>query len=344
MAEHPLLGTELPILQAPLAGAQDSALAIAVSGSGGLGSLPAGLLDLHGLRANLQAIRDAGIGAYNVNFFSHPPPDRDPEREAAWRAALAPYYDELEVDPASISSDPGRHPFGPEAAELVEAFRPPVVSFHFGLPAEPLLERVRATGAKVLSTATTLEEARWLEERGVDGIVAQGIEAGGHRGTFLDGDSTPQQLTLDLLREILIEARVPVVAAGGIGDHTGVAEALGLGASAVQVGTAYLLAEEATTSVVHRAALAPGMTVETAITNVFTGRPARGIVNRLMRELGPMSPLAPPFPLAAAAVAPLRAKAERAGSGDFSPLWAGRNTAACRRAPAGEITRKLALG
>jgi nitronate monooxygenase len=344
MAHRNLLGTELPIIQAPMAGAQDSALAIAVSKAGGLGSLPTALLGLDALRAELETIRDAGVARYNVNFFCHPPPEPDPEREAAWSRALAPYYDELGVEPAPSLNGAGRQPFSAPAAELVEEFRPSVVSFHFGLPDEPLLARVRATGAKVLSSATTLGEARWLEERGVDAIVAQGIEAGGHRGTFLEDDPTGQQLTLDLLRDIVAEARLPVIAAGGIGDHTGVAEALAIGAVAVQVGTAYLLAEEATTSVVHRAALASGMAVETAITNVFTGRPARGIVNRLMRELGPMTAQVPPFPRAAAAIAPLRSKAESLGSGDFSPMWTGRNTAVCRRAPAGPITRALALG
>jgi nitronate monooxygenase len=343
MTHRDLLGTELPIVQAPMAGAQDSALAIAVSRAGGLGSLATALLSLDSLRTELEAIRDAGVAGYNVNFFCHPTPDADPAREQAWRQALAPYYEELGVNGKSIPKGAARRAFDAGSAELVEEFRPPVVSFHFGLPSEPLVARVRATGAKVLSTATTLEEARWLEERGVDAIIAQGIEAGGHRGTFLNGESAgAQELTVDLVRDILDEVDTPVIAAGGIGDYTGVAEALALGAVAVQAGTAYLLAEEATTSVVHRAALAPGLSVETAITNVFTGRPARGIVNRLMRELGPMSPLAPDFPLASAAIAPLRAKAESMGSGDFSPLWTGRNTAVCRRAPAGEITRRLA--
>jgi nitronate monooxygenase len=339
---HEFLGTELPIVQAPMAGVQDYALAIAVSRAGGLGSLPAARLDAPTLRAALQAIREAEVDAYNLNFFCHQPPEPDRERDAAWRAALAPYYEELELDPSSIPDASGYHSFGPVAAELVEEFRPPVVSFHFGLPAEPLFERVRATGARILSTATTVAEARWLEDRGVDAIILQGIEAGGHRGSFLENDSTPQQLTLDLLREMVAESEIPVIAAGGIADHPGVAEALAIGAAAVQIGTTYLLADEAMTSTVHRAALSPGLTVETAITNVFTGRPARGIVNRLMREIGPLSPLAPPFPLAAAAVAPLRARAESLGSRDFSPLWAGRNTSGCRRAPAAEITRKLA--
>jgi nitronate monooxygenase len=337
-----LFGVTLPVIQAPMAGVQDAALAIAVSRAGGLGSLPCAMLDPAAMREQIAAIRDAGVTAFNVNFFCHRPPAPDAAREAAWRKALAPYYAELGVDGESGPPGRGRQPFDAAAAEVLEELRPPVVSFHFGLPEEGLLERVRGTGARILGTATTLGEARWLEEHGVDANVAQGIEAGGHRGNFLDGDSTGQALMLDLLRDIVEESDVPVVASGGIGDYTGVAEALSVGAIAVQVGTAYLLAEEATTSVVHRAALAPGLAIETAITNVFTGRAARGIVNRLMRELGPMTDAAPPFPLAAAAIAPLRAKAESMGSSDFSPLWAGRNTAVCRRAPAGDITRGLA--
>lgn len=225
---------------------------------------------------------------------------------------------------------------------MVAEFRPPVISFHFGLPTPDLLATVRAWGTKVLSSATTVDEARWLEAHGVDAIIAQGLEAGGHRGHFLSDDLTRQMGTFALVAQIARAVRVPVVAAGGIADAGGVASALGLGAAAAQVGTAYLRCSEATTSVLHRAALASPAAVHTAVTNVFTGRPARSIVNRLVREVGPMSGLAPAFPLAAGAIAPLRATAEAQGSTDFSALWCGQNASGCRDVSASVLTRSLA--
>ena len=235
-----------------------------------------------------------------------------------------------------------RLPFGDEAAALLDALRPPVVSFHFGLPSPELLARVKRSGARVLSTATTVDEARWLEAHGVDAVIAQGLEAGGHRGMFLARELCTQLGTLALVAQVVRAVRVPVIAAGGIADAAGVAAVLALGAQGAQVGTTYLLCPEAKTSRVHRAALAGSAAGTTAVTNVFTGRPARSIVNRIVRELGPLSAQAPEFPLAAAAVAPLRAKAESLGSGDFSPLWSGQNASGCREAPAAEITRALA--
>ena len=338
------LGLSLPVIQAPMAGVQGSALAIAVSDAGGLGSLPCAMLGLDGIARELGAIRAATARPFNVNFFCHVSPSPDAQREAAWRTALARYYEELGVDPASVPSGGGREPFSAELAELLADFRPPVVSFHFGLPKAELLERVRAWGAKILASATTVAEARWLEARGVDAIIAQGVEAGGHRGMFLSDDLTTQLGTLALVPQVVDAVRVPVIAAGGIGDARGVKAALALGAAAVQVGTAYLLCLEATTSPIHRAALKSDAVQHAAITNLFTGRPARGLMNRVMRELGPISPLAPAFPLAALAMAPLRAKAESGGSADFSPLWAGQNASACRELPAAELTRALADG
>ena len=242
----------------------------------------------------------------------------------------------------TIAPGVGRAAFGPEVADVLDEFRPAVVSFHFGLPSPELLARVRSWGAKVLSSATTVDEARWLEARGVDAIIAQGFEAGGHRGMFLSEDLTTQVGTLALVPQIVEAVKTPVIAAGGIADARGVAAALALGAAGVQVGTAYLLCPEATTSPVHRAALKSEAARHTALTNVFTGRPARGIVNRVMREVGPISAAAPPFPLAAAAIAPLRAHAEGLGSGDFSPLWSGQNASGCKEIPAARLTRELA--
>ena len=336
-----LLGIDLPIIQAPMAGVQGSGLAIAVSNAGGLGSLPCAMLSLDAMRAELTAIASGTSQPYNVNFFSHPTPEPNAEREAAWRNLLRPYYDEFGIDISTVPAGPGRAPFSHDAADVLAEFKPPVVSFHFGLPSPDLLQRVWDMGARVLSSATTVDEARWLEARGVDGIIAQGAEAGGSRGMFLSEDLTTQVGTMALLPQIVKAVRVPVIAAGGIADAAGVAAALALGASAVQIGTAYMLCPEATTSAVHRAALGSDASRHTALTNVFTGRPARGIVNRLIREVGPISSHAPQFPLATAAVLPLRAAAEARGSGDFSPLWSGQNASGCREIPAAELTGAL---
>jgi len=341
-ALHALLGTELPIIQAPMAGSQASALAIAVSNAGGLGSLPCAMLGNDALRDELQALKARTSRPFNVNFFCHVPPAADARRDAIWHAALKPYYDEMGLDPAAIAAGPGRAPFSDAIADIVEPFRPAVVSFHFGLPSEALLGRVRSWGAKILSSATTVDEARWLEAHGVDAVIAQGVEAGGHRGMFLTSDVTTQVGSFALLPQIVAAVGVPVIAAGGIADARGVAAALALGAAAVQVGTAYLLCPEAVTSPVYRAALRSEAARHTALTNLFSGRPARGIVNRLMRELGPMSDAPPEFPQATAAIAPLRAQAERAGSGDFSPLWSGQNASGCKEIPAAQLTRELA--
>lgn len=335
------LGLELPIIQAPMAGVQGSALALAVCRAGGLGSLPAAMLSLDDLRRELQALRNGTNRPWNVNFFAHTPPTPDAARELAWREQLTPYYREFGIDPTAIPAGPGRMPFNAEAATLVEEFRPAVVSFHFGLPSDELLQRVKATGALVLSSATTVAEAHCLESKGVDAIIAQGLEAGGHRGMFLSEDVTTQIGTFALLPQIVTAVRCPVIAAGGIATPEGAAAARALGADAVQVGTAYLCCDEATTSPLHRAALNSEAARHTALTNLFSGRPARGIVNRLMREVGPISTVAPEFPLATSAIAPLRAAAEKLGCTDFTPLWSGQHPV-CPALPAAEITRRLA--
>lgn len=337
-----LLGISLPIIQAPMAGVQDSALVIAVSNAGGLGSLPCAMLSADAMRKELATIKAQTNKPFNLNFFCHVPPEASPEREARWRETLSPYYQEFGIDPDSIPAGPGRLPFNDAAADVLDEYKPAVVSFHFGLPSDALLERARRHGAKILSSATTVEEALWLEERGVDAIIAQGFEAGGHRGVFLTEDLTTQMGTFALLRQVVQAVKLPVIAAGGIADAVGVAAAMKLGAAGVQIGTAYLLCPEATTSAVHRAALCSEAARHTALTNIFTGRPARGIMNRIMRELGPMTAQAPAFPLATSAVAPLRAKAESMGSGDFSPLWSGQNASGCRAIPAAELTYFLA--
>jgi len=366
------LNVDRLLLQAPMAGSQGSALALAVCGAGGIGALPAAMLTPEALVQELTTLSQGTTRPWNVNFFCHTPPQPDAAREARWREALAPFYAEAGLDIAAVPAGAGRVPFSHAVADLVEPFRPPIVSFHFGLPAPDLLARVKGWGSVLLSSATTVEEAIWLEAQGVDAVIAQGVEAGGHRGMFLSphapplrgwlppggadpawGGPAPDHLTDDLttqvgtfalLPQIVATVQVPVIAAGGIANAAGVRAALALGAAGVQVGTAYLCSDEALTSPIHRAALQSEAAHHTALTTLFSGRPARGIVNRVMRELGPLNPAAPAFPTATAAIAPLRAHWEKQGSGDFSPLWSGQNASGCRSAPAAEITAALLQG
>jgi len=338
-----MFGIEVPIIQAPMAGPGTPELAMAVSDAGGLGSLPCAQLSLEQTSASLELIGPCISRPLNLNFFCHTPPAADAVRSLTWRALLAPYYVELGLDPEAALAVAGRRPFDADFCAVVEDYRPRVVSFHFGLPRSDLLDRVKAVGAKVISSATTVAEARWLEDRGCDAIIAMGYEAGGHRGNFLTEDVSRQVGTFALVPQVVDAVAVPVIAAGGIADARGIVAALALGAAAVQIGTAYLFCPEANVPRVHLEALNSAGDDDTMVTNVFTGRPARGIVNRLMREVGPVSAAAPAFPLAAAALAPLRAKSEAAGRGDFTNLRAGQSAALARRSlPAGQLTRLLA--
>lgn len=333
-----LLGIELPIIQAPMAGATTSAMVIAASNAGGLGSMPAAMLSIDQLREELTTIRQHSQRPLNVNFFCHQPPPANEQRAQAWKNLLEPYYRELGVDFDAPTPVSNRAPFDEAGCEVIEAFRPEVVSFHFGLPEKSLLDRVKATGAKILSSATTVEEAIWLEQHGCDAIIAMGSEAGGHRGMFLSDDLSSQIGTFALVPQVVDAVKVPVIAAGGIADGRGVAAAFMLGASAVQVGTAYLFTPEAKVSASHHKALRTAQASETAVTNLFTGRPARGIFNRVMRELGPINDKAPAFPLAGGALMPLRAKSEA----DFSNLWAGQAFTLGAEMISAELTRQLA--
>ena len=336
-----LFGIETPILQAPMAGTQASAMAIAVSSAGGLGGLPTAVFSPAQVEAEIRAIRAATDKPFNLNFFCHTPPHADSAANARWIAALKPAYDALGIAPPTEAGGPGRAPFDEVLCRIVEAHKPPVVSFHFGLPEEALLRRVRATGAKIISSATTVAEAQWLEARGVDAIIAQGAEAGGHRGIFLSNDVAMQPGTFALVPQVVDAVKVPVIAAGGVADARGVAAALMLGASAVQPGTIYLFSPESTIPPLYRAALARTHEDQTVLTNAFTGRPARAIVNRFVREIGPISPAAPAFPLAAAAVASLRAASEKHGTADYMQMWSGQTARLGRALPAAEITRSL---
>lgn len=337
-----LFKIEHPILLAPMAGAMDVDLAVAVAEGGGLASLPAAMLTPDRLREQVEVFRARSGKPLNLNFFCHTPPALNNAREDAWRERLKPYYRELAVDPADKIPSSNRAPFDAAFCAVVEELKPAVVSFHFGLPEPELLRRVKAAGCVVLSSATTAAEARWLEQRGVDAVIAQGFEAGGHRGMFLTDDLTAQPGTFALVPQVADAVKLPVIAAGGVSDARGIAAAFALGASGVQVGSAYLHCPESKISLPHRAALKTAGDAGTAVTNLLSGGPARGVVNRLMRDLGPINPIAPKFPLATGALMPLRAKAEAAGSGDFSPMWSGQAAALGRAMPARELTKTLA--
>lgn len=324
-----------------MAGVQGSSLALAVSNAGGVGSLPCATLDPETLRTELVTLEAGTDKPYNVNFFCHNPPVRNMAQEAAWLEVLAPYFHEFGMEKANIPTNIPIAPINSEMLEVLRGFSPAIVSFHFGLPAEDVLECVRSIGAKIIATATTVEEALVLEAGGVDAVIAQGVEAGGHRGVFLDADLTRQAGTLALLPQVLNAVKIPVIAAGGIADARGVAAAMALGAAAVQVGTAYLLCPETTLNPHYRAMLKSPAARHTAITNVFTGRPARAIVNRLVRELGPVCPQAPEFPLAMAAVSALRAGLPGEAVRDFSAFWCGQNASGCKEIPAAKMTRDL---
>jgi nitronate monooxygenase len=334
----------LPIVQAPMAGVQDQALAISVSRAGGLGSLPCAVLTHKAMQGQISEFRAAVDGPLNTNFFCHTVSKPDPQREAIWRETLQPYFSEYDIDPSDIAEGPARKTFSHDEVDVLEGMRPDVVSFHFGLPDAVLLQRVKSLGATVMSTATTVKEALWLEARGADVIIAQGVEAGGHRGMFLSDDITTQVGTFSLLPQIVQRVEVPVIAAGGIATPAGVAAALSLGASAVQIGTAFLLCDETRTSAIHRGAIKSEACEHTALTNVFSGRPARSIVNRVVSEVGPISAFAPTFPHAATSIAVLRTKAEAVGRAEFSSLWCGQNASGCREISAFEMTHYLASG
>ena len=337
-----LIGIDLPVIQAPLAGANGPAMAIAVSEAGGLGSLPCAMLDAAKARAEMGVIREQTTKPLNVNFFCHKPPAPDPDRDAAWKRHLAAYYVELGLDASASAPAVNRAPFDEAMCEVVEDLKPEVVSFQFGLPAKPLLGRVKAAGCRVLGCATTVEEARWLEDNGCGAVIAQGFEAGGHHGMFLTDDIATQAGTFALVPQVVDAVKVPVIAAGGIADGRGVAAVFALGAAGAQIGTAYLFTPESLISDLHRTALGAARDDGTAVTNLFSGGPARGVMNRIMREIGPMSDLAPAFPTAGSALAPLKAAAQARGASDFTNLWSGQAAGLCYETNSGDLTRRPA--
>jgi nitronate monooxygenase len=321
-----LLGSRLPIVAAPMAGAAGPALALSAMEGGAVGSLPCAMLSPDEARAQCGEVRARSSGPLNLNFFCHAMPA--PVDDGAWRALLRPFYEEAGVGEPN-AAPPSRKPFDAGMCAVVEEVRPELVSFHFGLPEPALLQRVRASGARILGNATTVAEARWLAARGVDAIIAQGWEAGGHAGRFLEGAPEEQMGLVALVPQVADATGLPVIAAGGIGDARGIAAALMLGAAAVQIGTAYLHCPESPIAPAHREGLAGEAAEHSRFTNLYSGGLARGLPSRLTEALGPVRPEAPPFPLAN--VAPL----------GFRPMWAGQAARLGRAEPARDLTKRL---
>jgi nitronate monooxygenase len=337
-----LLKLEIPFIQAPMAGSDSIALARSVSSCGALGSLACALLGPDGVREAVHAIRQEMPRPFNLNFFCHTMKPLEDGATERWKGVLSSHYERLGLDIEAVPESRLRLPFNDEMCAVVEEVRPEVVSFHFGMPAPDLVERLKRRGIRILSSATTVQEAKWLESRGCDAIIAQGIDAGGHRAMFLETNVATQVGLFALLPQVADAVSVPVIAAGGIADARGVVAALALGASGVQMGTAYLFCPEANVSPLYRRTLEQASDNEMVLTNLFSGRPARGILNRYIQESGPMSDAAPAFPYAATLVAPLRAASEKAGSVEYMQMWAGQAAALVKSMPADQFTRRLA--
>jgi nitronate monooxygenase len=340
-----LLRIEHPLVLAPMAALGTVELAASVCRAGGLGSLGCATMSPQLVMQAIERLRILTSRPININFFCHRPARADPAREEAWRDRLAPYYHEFGLDSSVPLRQADIPPFDDALCTVVEECKPEVVSFHFGLPEPFLFDRVKAAGCRVMSSATTVAEARWLEARGVDVIIAQGCEAGGHRGTFLataTEEIASQPSTLALVPQVVDAVGIPIVAGGGIADARGIAAAFALGAAGVQMGTAFLLCPEAGTPTAYRHALRRARADSTVLTNVFTGRPARALATRLTREVGPIADAMQAFPLPMAALAPVRTKAEQQDSYDFTPLWVGQAAPLVREIPGEALTRLLA--
>lgn len=333
-----LLHLRHPIVLAPMAGFSGPALAAAVSNAGGLGSLGSATLPGQAIRAQVEELRRATNRPFNLNMFAHPAPRIDGAAALRVGERLAAYYQELGLGPVPAPVDP-LPLFDEERLELILDLVPPVLSFHFGLPSGDAVARIKAKGIILLSSATTVAEARRLESEGADAIIAQGCEAGGHRGTFSGGGGAGLVGTMALVPQVADAVRVPVLAAGGIADGRGIAAAFALGASGVQIGTAFLGCPEAVVPALHREALHRAADEDTRLTRVFSGRPARALRNRLTDELGEAEALE--FP----AQASLTAALARAGSDEarraFQPFWAGQAAPLVRDLPASRLVEAL---
>jgi nitronate monooxygenase len=334
-----LLGIEHPIIQAPMAGADTPALAAAVANAGGLGSIGCAIMTPEQFSAVHAETRAATNRAVNMNFFTHAAPGDDEQKAARARALLAPFFMEMDLGEVPEVTET-LFPFGEAIFEAVLEARPPVVSFHFGLPEERFIKALKDAGTVIMCTATTPAEARDLEARGVDAVIAQGWEAGGHHGFYLTPKGA-QTGTMALVPQIVDAAGVPVIAAGGIADGRGIAAAMALGAAGVQIGTAFLSCAESGISTPHRAALIASDGSDTRPTRAFTGRPARSVVNRYMAAMEAHEDELPDFPLMNTVTSPLRKASAEAGSPDFISLWSGQAVGLNREATAAALVERL---
>lgn len=338
------LGIRLPIIQAPMAGTSTPELAAAVSNAGGMGSVGLAAAtneQAHSAIKRCKALTDA---PFNVNFFCHRTPVADATVESEWIKYLRPLFDETGVQaPATLNASYISFNDNPAMLDIVLEERPPVVSFHFGIPKASDIEQLKAAGITLMATATTLPEARAIEAAGLDMIVAQGVEAGGHRGVFDPRHPDLGLTTLALTRLLATQVGLPVIAAGGIMDGCGIRAVLELGASAAMMGTAFILCPESAANEAYRRALSSDKAQHTRITAVASGRPARGIVNDLHTRIDiPGRPAIPDFPICYAAIKALQKAAQAQGNAGYGSHWAGQGAPLARTMPAAELVNVLA--
>lgn len=336
-----VLGIDFPIIQAPMAGVATVPLAAAVSNAGGLGSLALGNASVASARAQIRALKAATQRSFNVNFFCHQPAVRDSQQEQRWIEDLTPYFAEFSAQPpTALSCEYETLIANPELLAMLLEERPPVVSFHFGLPEQATIDALKQAGIRLLACATSLAEAQAIERAGLDGIVAQGYEAGGHRGAF-DADKDLQLGLSSLLQLLKQHCQLPVIAAGGIMHGAAIASVLRLGASAAQMGTAFILCPESAANSSYRTNLKSSNAYQTQVTPVISGRPARGLVNRFYTELAQLASDLPAYPIAYSAAKALNAAASAQGSSDFAVHWAGQSAPLAREMPAAQLVACL---
>ncbi|WP_375738319.1 NAD(P)H-dependent flavin oxidoreductase [Pseudomonas boanensis] len=338
-----LLSIEHPIIQAPMVGVSTPKLAAAVSNAGGLGSIGIGASTPAQARILITETRALTARPFNVNLFCHRPAQADPCREAAWLEHLRPLFAEFDAEPPGAIREIYKSFLADlEMLDVLLAERPAVVSFHFGLPEQGWIDALKRAGIRLLASATTLEEAEQVERAGVDAVVAQGIEAGGHRGVFEPEKGDAGIGTFALVRLVARHSRLPVIAAGGIMDGQGIAAALALGAEGAQLGTAFVSCPESSANAAYRQALKGERAAHTQITAAISGRPARGLVNRLFTDVGAAgAPTLPDYPITYDVAKALHAAASAKGCNDFAVQWAGQGASLAREMPAGELVKLL---
>ncbi|MCU9948295.1 NAD(P)H-dependent flavin oxidoreductase [Pseudomonas sp. PDM13] len=338
-----LLGIDIPLIQAPMVGVSTPKLAAAVSNAGALGSIGIGASTPDQARTMIRDTRALTAKPFNVNLFCHQPAQADPAREQAWLEHLRPLFAEFDAEPPATLREIYRSFLDdPAMLQVLLEEAPAVVSFHFGLPQQGWIDQLKARGIRLLATATNLAEARLIEAAGIDAIVAQGVEAGGHRGVF-EPEQDALIGTFALTRTLASQTRLPVIAAGGIMDGASIRAALQLGASGAQLGTAFILCPESAANTAYREAMKSPRVERTALTAAISGRAARGLPNRLFSDVGhPQAPALPDYPITYDAAKALHAAASAKGCDDYAVQWAGQGAPLARALPAAELVAALA--